>query len=492
MLVDCVKRNLRAQRKAVIKSVTSVCSQAVGVESCNVSRSGHGPTAALNVDAMITNLELVGSFVVSGTCTDPGPGSDDKTVSKTMTDGYSNNSDGSITLSDVANGTDIPPKHTCSLSLTVIPEGSSTGYTKQCSGGEAEDDVSCETTIERTSVELGSASPTFTFELNHCPPGGCGEYEIKLGSETVFTGTCAAGPRCSASKSASAQTAVGTGYTYSVISKADPALFTCDTKSFDVVAASSNSTETSSESVAESSSSESSSSSSEAEESSSSESVLSVTCSVEDASTMSNQSGESVGASISVTPYTVSGCNSSGCSYSIVAESHTISPAQTSSTYDGGSISFADAGASDTENYTLTISLGGESHSCTFSVTYSTGEESSSSEMSSSSEVESSSSEAEASSSASMPTVALTNTENNSGGPLTTGSYKVTAIASCSNVRFNCEYNFTNTGCSIGVNANTAVSGEMNSSNNILSPKPVVGDVLTVTGTVTNIWCAGW
>ncbi len=360
----------------IIKSVTSVCSQAVGVESCNVSRSGHGPTATLNVDAVITNLELVGSFVVSGTCTDPGPGSDDKTVSKTMTDGYSNNSDGSITLSDVANGTDIPPRHTCSLSLTVIPEGSSTGYTKQCSGGEAEDDVSCKTTIERTSVELGSASPTFTFELNHCPPGGCGEYEIKLGSETVFTGTCAAGPRCSASKSASAQTAVGTGYTYSVISKADAALFSCDTKSFDVVAASSNSTATSSETVAEeSSSSESSSSSSEAEESSSSESLLSVTCSVGNASTMSNQSGKSVGDSISVTPYAVSGCNSSGCSYSVVAEGHTISPAQTSSTYDGGEISFADAGASGTENYILTISLGTESHSCTFSVTYESNSE---------------------------------------------------------------------------------------------------------------------
>ena len=193
---------------------------------------------------------------------------------------------------------------------------------------------------------------------------------------------------------------------------------------------------------------------------------------------MDNQTGKTAGDTITVTPYEVSGCNSD-CSYSVSVQDRTLSPAQESSTYNGTAVSFVDAGASGTENYTLTISRGLESHSCTFSVTYSTGEESSSSE-------------AEASSSASMPTVALTNTENNSGGPLTTGSYKVTAIASCSKVRFNCEYNFTNTGCSIGVNANTAVSGEMNSSNNILSPKPVVGDVLTVTGTVTNIWCAGW
>ncbi len=86
----------------------------------------------------------------------------------------------------------------------------------------------------------------------------------------------------------------------------------------------------------------------------------------------------------------------------------------------------------------------------------------------------------------------LTNTENNSGGPLSDGAYSITAIASCSNVRFNCAWNNTDTGCSIKVNSNGASSGGMNSSNNILSPKPVVGDVLYVTGTASNIWCAQW
>ena len=86
--------------------------------------------------------------------------------------------------------------------------------------------------------------------------------------------------------------------------------------------------------------------------------------------------------------------------------------------------------------------------------------------------------------------LALTNTDNNSGGPLADGSsYKVTAIGSCSNVRFNC---WTENGCSIAVNSGSPVVGYAWQSNYVVSPMPSVGDVLHVTGTVTQIWCANW
>ena len=111
---------------------------------------------------------------------------------------------------------------------------------------------------------------------------------------------------------------------------------------------------------------------------------------------------------------------------------------------------------------------------------------------SSSNSSSSSSSSSVGSSSSSATPLSITNTGNNTGGPLTTGSYSITAIGNCTNVRFNCNWNASSVGCSIQVNSNQASTGEHNSSNNILTPKPRVGDVLHVTGTVSNIWCAGW
>lgn len=89
--------------------------------------------------------------------------------------------------------------------------------------------------------------------------------------------------------------------------------------------------------------------------------------------------------------------------------------------------------------------------------------------------------------------LSITNTEVNSGGPLNNGLYyKVIDVGSCVTIRFNCPWVPEEIGCSIKVNNSLAVSGGHNSQNNVLTPKPVVGDVLYVTGTVSNIWCAHW
>lgn len=89
--------------------------------------------------------------------------------------------------------------------------------------------------------------------------------------------------------------------------------------------------------------------------------------------------------------------------------------------------------------------------------------------------------------------LSITNTEVNSGGPLNNGLYyKVIDVGSCVTIRFNCPWVPEEIGCSIKVNNSLAVSGGHSSSNNVLTPKPVIGDVLYVTGTVSNIWCAHW
>ena len=69
--------------------------------------------------------------------------------------------------------------------------------------------------------------------------------------------------------------------------------------------------------------------------------------------------------------------------------------------------------------------------------------------------------------------------------------YTVTAVGSCTNIKFDCPYG--GGGCSIRVNNNTATNGGDNSSNNNLSPIPAVNDILHVTGDVSKICCAnGW
>lgn len=174
-----------------------------------------------------------------------------------------------------------------------------------------------------------------------------------------------------------------------------------------------------------------------------------------------------VNSSVTITPAGVTGCES-GCSYEISGTS------VQGSSYTGGALpSFTAPSTAGTSNYTITLtnSTGSTSHNCSVEFTES------------------------GSGGGTEPVttpLSITNTDNNSGGPLAMGYYKINEIGSCTNIRFNCNWNSLSEGCSISVNSNTASVGGHNSSNNILSPKPASGDILKVTGTVSAIWCAGW
>lgn len=167
------------------------------------------------------------------------------------------------------------------------------------------------------------------------------------------------------------------------------------------------------------------------------------------------------GSSVQIKP-TVTGCtNSAKCSYSIVGGETNID--HSTKDWTSGSMgTLATVNSTGDVSYTLNVTNGYDSDQCNFVVTYSDSD----------------------------PPIDITNTGNNTGGPLEDGSYKVSDIGSCVRVRFNCADNGSN--CSIAVNSSTAVTGGSNSSNNVVSPKPVVNDILHVTGVVKNIWCAGW
>ena len=288
--------------------------------------------------------------------------------------------------------------YTFVVSTTIDDEAQSV----ECSADAPTVVPTCQSSV--SNIGAGVGLPEFSFSISGCPTSGC-RFKVSLSNGSVVatntynsTSSVTAGNPYNVNQS---WNPLPDG-TYKYILENDDSdsntpAFGCESGEFTVGGSSSSSaenssssTETSSSSQAgESSSSVISSSSSEPESSSSSVSVLSVTCSRSSASTMDNQTGKTAGGPITVTPYEVSGCNSD-CSYSVSVQNRTLSPAQESSTYNGTAVSFVDAGASGTENYTLTISRGLESHSCTFSVTY-VANSSSSIESSSSGGVSSSS-----------------------------------------------------------------------------------------------------
>ena len=222
-------------------------------------------------------------------------------------------------------------------------------------------------------VKSGLLWPKFKFTLSgDCPSGGC-TYKVMLGADEVTTAstTSGAGPMAKGGNVDECASSDGCEYTYKVESTSNPKLFEDCTASFTV-----DKTESSSSSA----------------ESSSSEIELTVEC-----GPIANQTDKEPGTTIEVTPSMVSGCGNSDCSYTVAATGHTISPA-TSTTYNGGKVSFTDNDASGTVAYTLTISHGTASEICSFSVTYLAPSSSSEAESSSSNEEASSSSEQSSSS----------------------------------------------------------------------------------------------
>ena len=375
---------------ATIKSAHVVCPNAFGVASCDARLEGN----SWKIKANITNIENVAEYKVTGVRHDKGPAHDHE-------ESFSVTSDW-VQASDVSRYPDEDavmftyttegPLPKGEYSFTVIAKSdASIEDSRACSVTGKVEDVSCVTQLKgNSSVTYGEASPQIYFNLTKCPPDGCGSYEIRLDGSAIEngTGTCTGpGPgheKCEVQKSGPAQPSVG-DHVYTVVSTSNPTRFTCESQTFTV---------------------EEESSSSSAE-SSSSEIGLIVEC-----GPIANQTDKEPGTTIEVTPSMVSGCGNSDCSYTVAATGHTISPA-TSTTYNGGKVSFTDNDASGTVAYTLTISHGTASETCSFSVTYlapsssSEAESSSSNEESSSSEASSSSEES--SSSATSPCIPFVN-----------------------------------------------------------------------------------
>ena len=340
-----------------IKTVNSACSEAVGVSSCSAKREG----GTWTITADIEKIENVTNYEISGRREDKGPAHDNSADLTPLSFAANEvlQNDGKVTLTYPMD--EIKPGQ-YSFAVSVSSDNNATKQSKSCTVDQHEvHEVSCTTKITGNTVialdgESSVESPMFQFEINHCPPAkGCGSYVVKLGNEVVTngSGSCpgeGALPhereKCGPfSFQGPAQSNAETYY-YTVVSTESPERFTCESKSFTLV-----------------------SSSSAAAESSSSDELL-VECSIAD------QTGKTAGDNIEVTPHSVTGCNAADCSYEVTAD-HVLTGA-TGSTYNGGAITFSDAGGSGTENYTLTISHGTASAACNFSVTYASSSSSSS------------------------------------------------------------------------------------------------------------------
>ena len=326
-----------------IKTVNSICSKVVGVANCSAKLEGNH----WNIQAKIINIDDVTHYEVTGSRNDPGPAHDDETLSplsQTANDVAQN--DGVVNFTYLM---DPPKPGDYSFAVSVSPDNGTTKYSTDCTVESKVHEVTCTTGLTVNSIQLGVESPVFNFKLEHCPPTGCGGYIVKLGSTTVTNGegSCpGAGvghEKCEVSLGGPEQNAVGT-YTYSVTSTSDPVRFTCEARSFTVEAASSTSTESS----------------------------ASVEDFEVDCGPIVDQTGENLGANISVTPHSVSGCSNGDCSYDIkLGETSVLSGVQ--SNYSGGEISFTGASSAGKKDYVLTIysPTSASSESCNFSVTYS-------------------------------------------------------------------------------------------------------------------------
>lgn len=527
-----------------IKSVSSNCANAVGINSCEAKLDGNTWTVTAN----ITNRDKSGNcFRYEGWRDSDSPFS-----SEVCTPNPTKLGDNQISFTY----SDSPYEHQgshYSFRVYVKPNGASERH-ENCSVNPSEiGKVTCMTSLSANVVTENDDSPTYTVNLSNCPPSGCGKYKVKLGGSDIYQGECKNNsPTCQINKSSEEKKPIGT-YTYSIVSDND--LFSCESRTFEV-------------------------------RKKNTLPDLSLDCSsLQDQTVPVNTSMTTSG------PVTATGCES-GCVWTITDNGAEVG----NGTYGETPYSFTGATSAGTHSYVFNVKRTSDNaeQSCTaFSVEY--VEESSSSVAVSSSSaactasdwiidqynsnknisgtytngcyefntqkacghaqvqasastgtgsfkingksvncgsyfdnsitampviklevpstctvtaiyvsdcnaVASSSSAATSSSSATVNSssdvvatpLSLTNTENNSGGPLENGAYTITTIGSCSNVRFNCAWNSSNTGCSIKVNGNSVVSGGMNSSNNVVSPKPGVGDVLYVTGVASNIWCAQW
>lgn len=310
-----------------IKTVNSVCSQAVGVESCSATLDGN----TWRIEAVIANEQNVEQYQVLVTRTKDGTAENSTAVN--WTSSVTHNSSNSV-LFDYEDSPFLHQGERYDFSVVVTSDASdpSKTVTGNCSvSPQVLGSVTCNTSLSKNVGYVGQNPPQLRFTLSGCPAGGC-PYEIRYKNEkidecpTSGTTTC----ETTVNKTASgtlASTDVGQTYQYSVVSPAGSSVpFTCPEREFTVQ----------------------------------NQSSLSLTC-------PDDITGQNPANAIIFTP-TVTGCGTDGCSYTISSATNGGS----GSGYSGsGSLWFYNANGEETVTHTLTMTNSdGASDNCTFDVTY--------------------------------------------------------------------------------------------------------------------------
>lgn len=326
-----------------VSNISAVCKYAVHFNGCSVEQYGES-SWNVTVDIGSENIENVTGYVVTATVNGY-----EEDYLKTKVEPRQEN----VVISDTKIFENANKTYRFSVQLLVPGYENEFKDPVECNPSVTPSGITC-TASDIDDIYGGSAWPPFIVTLSNCPSSGdkC-KYDVtfsggEVGSVTLYSETgktdgqkmypynrddYLVAPECNDNG--------GCHYTYTLTGTDPSRPFSCY-KTFSVLPHSS--------------------SSSTVESSSSSEPTLALDCQIP------SQSGKNSGATISVTPHSVSGCAGSVCSYAITGD-HTIASA-TGSAYDGGTVSFTDADASDTENYVLTISHGTESDTCQFSVGY--------------------------------------------------------------------------------------------------------------------------
>lgn len=206
-----------------IKSVSSNCANAVGINSCEAKLDGNTWTVTAN----ITNRDKSGNcFRYEGWRDSDSPFS-----SEVCTTNPTKPGDNQISFTY----SDSPYEHQgshYSFRVYVKPNGASERH-EDCSVDPSEiGKITCTTSLSANVVTENDDSPTYTVNLSNCPPSGCGKYKVKLGGSDIYQGECKNNsPTCQINKSSEEKKPIGT-YTYSIVSDND--LFSCESRTFEV------------------------------------------------------------------------------------------------------------------------------------------------------------------------------------------------------------------------------------------------------------------
>ena len=400
---------LKTTGNVVLKSITTKCKNTIGISNCNAEYNKELSKWIITAD--ITNKDKVSSYNVVGSV----EGSSVFSISE-----VNSWNENQATFEDSHNPYISNQGKTYSITASIT-QGT---ITKETPCGKRDiGKITCSDAkiVGNATIESGSKYPTFSFKLNECPNEGC-PYEIYL-NDTKQISDEGTGPRSYAAQGTAPECKNDNGceYTYTVksassdypfdpcsatfkvVKKVEPIGLNCeaftnltgqetssnisitptvtnceggctyDIKqngnfvsrgdypgpiSFDGESEAGTKNYTLSMTRTNDNVTESCNFSVEYKE------PFKVTCEIED------QTDKEQGSDITVTPYSVQGCNAD-CYYDIKLDGSSVIGGKKGS-YDGSSVSFKGANSAGEKNYTLTIYSPNktDSYDCSFKVTY--------------------------------------------------------------------------------------------------------------------------